>query len=530
MNTRKLVFLNIMAYLLMICSDLASAVTFDSNWDFGNVKIDSSKEFVLTISNKSLSSSFYGELSIAKPFYLKDGSTRTQKMRLSLGLLEKSNINIGFTPTSGGNFQEKVTYKYCGNRGCDLQVDGQSKSAGPFSGTGIVIDSVNLNTQDWTTNSWALDWRPDGHEQVITGDFNGDGIKDVAHSRSRWGAWRVSLSTGSGFNTQDWSTSPYWSIDLRPDGHEEIVTGDFNGDGKTDVAHSRSRWGDWRVSLSTGSGFNTQNWSTTPYWTIDWRPDGHEQIITGDFNGDGKTDIAHSRSRWGAWRVSLSTGSGFNTQDWSTSPYWSIDLRPDGHEEIVTGDFNGDGKTDVAHSRSRWGDWRVSLSTGSGFNTQNWSTSPYWTIDSRPDGHEEIVTGDFNGDGKTDIAHSRSRWGAWRVSLSTGSGFNTQDWSTGSWAIDLRADGHEKIVVADFNGDKKSDIAHTRSQWGYWKVSLSQNNSFVTQEWYTNPFWAVDLLRDNHEEVIVGDFTGDGLADFAHSRSRWSGWRVSVNK
>ena len=196
MNTRKLVFLNIMAYLLMICSDLASAVTFDSNWDFGNVKIDSSKEFVLTISNKSLSSSFYGELSIAKPFYLKDGSTRTQKMRLSLGLLEKSNINIGFTPTSGGNFQEKVTYKYCGNRGCDLQVDGQSKSAGPFSGTGIVIDTVNLNTQDWTTNSWALDWRPDGHEQVITGDFNGDGIKDVAHSRSRWGAWRVSLSTG----------------------------------------------------------------------------------------------------------------------------------------------------------------------------------------------------------------------------------------------------------------------------------------------------------------------------------------------
>jgi hypothetical protein len=375
---------------------------------------------------------------------------------------------VTFTPANGIRICKSLKF-YIKND--DIQGFSGQKTVS-VCGTGIVTE--NLKTQDWTTNSWALDWRPDGHEQVITGDFNGDGIKDVAHSRSRWGAWRVSLSTGSGFNTQDWSTSPYWSIDLRPDGHEEIVTGDFNGDGKTDIAHSRSRWGDWRVSLSTGSGFNTQNWSTSPYWTIDWRPDGHEQIVTGDFNGDGKTDIAHSRSRWG--------------------------------------------------------DWRVSLSTGSGFNTQNWSTSPYWTIDSRPDGHEEIVTGDFNGDGKTDIAHSRSKWGAWRVSLSTGSGFNTQDWSTGSWAIDLRADGHEKIVVADFNGDKKSDIAHTRSQWGYWKVSLSQNNSFVTQEWYTNPFWAVDWLIDNHEEVIVGDFTGDGLADFAHARSRWGGWRISVNK
>ena len=443
----------------------------------------------------------------------------TKRYSLNNNLFRKGechNYIVYFTPSSTNKVCKTLQFMY----------DGESKNIS-ICGTGIVTE--NLKTLDWTTNSWALDWRPDGHEQVITGDFNGDGIKDVAHSRSRWGAWRVSLSTGSGFNTQDWSTSPYWSIDWRPDGHEEIVTGDFNGDGKTDVANSRSRWGSWRVSLSTGSGFITQDWSTNPYWSIDWRPDGHEQIVTGDFNGDGKTDIAHSRSRWGSWRVSLSTGSGFTTQDWSTNS-WAIDWRPDNHEEVITGDFNGDGKTDIAHSRSRWGDWRVSLSTGSGFITQNWSTSPYWTIDWRPDGHEEIVTGDFNGDGKTDIAHSRSQWGAWRVSLSTGSGFNTQDWSTGSWAIDLRADGHEKIVVADFNGDKKSDIAHTRSQWGSWKVSLSQNNSFVTQEWYTNPFWAVDWLRDNHEEVIVGDFTGDGLADFAHSRSRWGGWRISVNK
>ncbi|MGH9837386.1 MAG: toxin TcdB middle/N-terminal domain-containing protein, partial [Blastocatellia bacterium] len=63
----------------------------------------------------------------------------------------------------------------------------------------------------------------------------------------------MSLSTGNGFTTQDWSTAPFEAIENQPDNHEEIVTGDFSGDGKTDVAHSRSRWGAWRVTYDTAS-------------------------------------------------------------------------------------------------------------------------------------------------------------------------------------------------------------------------------------------------------------------------------------
>lgn len=336
------------------------------------------------------------------------------------------------------------------------------------------------------------------------------------------------------FNTGDWSTSPYTSIDNRADGHEAILPGDFNGDGKEDIIRARSGstgWGNfWRVSLSNQLGFTTQDWLTGSYMPIDNFADGHEKALTGDFNGDGKSDIAHARTAWGAWRVSLSTGSGFTTQDWSTSPYVAIDNLSDQNEMIVTGDFNGDGKTDIAHARSGWTKWRVSLSTGSGFETQEW-TAPAgrMVIHNLLDRHEEVLIGDFNGDGKTDIANARSQWGSWQVLLSTGSGWTAQDWAIGNgwWAIDNRADNNEEIIVGDFNGDGKTDIAHSRSLWSWWRVSLSTGSGLTTQDWSVSPNVAFDNRVINYDEVLVGDFSGDGKTDFARSQNGWTSWQIS---
>jgi len=68
-------------------------------------------------------------------------------------------------------------------------------------------------------------------------------------------------------------------IHNRPDGHEQIVTGDFNGDGRTDIANARSNWDWWQVLLSTGSGWEPADWSVPRRKAIHWRPDGHEQIV-----------------------------------------------------------------------------------------------------------------------------------------------------------------------------------------------------------------------------------------------------------
>jgi len=396
---------------------------------------------------------------------------------------------------------------------------------------------TTFSTANWSTSPYtSFDDRTDGHEAILTGDFNGDGKSDIIRARSGsvgWGNfWRVSLSNqlNFGFTTQDWSTGSYMPVDNLADGHERVLTGDFNGDGKSDIAHARTAWGAWRVSLSTGSGFTTQDWSTSPYVAIDNLSDQHEMIVTGDFNGDGRTDIAHSRSGWTKWRVSLSTGSGFGTQEWTVpGGRMVIHNLPDRHEEVLTGDFNGDGKTDIANARTQWGSWQVLLSTGSGWIAQDWTIgNGWWAIDNRADNNEEIIIGDFNSDGKSDIAHARSGWLYWRVSLSTGSGFISADWSTSTYpAVDNLSDGQEKVVIGDFNGDGKTDIAHSRSLWSWWRVSLSTGSGLITQDWSVSPAIAFDNRVIFYEEVLVGDFSGDGKTDFARGKNGSTAWQIS---
>ena len=51
-------------------------------------------------------------------------------------------------------------------------------------------------------------------------------------------------------------------------------------------------------SWSQDSDFVTQNWSTGPFETMDNHADNHVVVISGDFNGDGRMDVASTRSHW----------------------------------------------------------------------------------------------------------------------------------------------------------------------------------------------------------------------------------------
>jgi hypothetical protein len=85
--------------------------------------------------------------------------------------------------------------------------------------------------------------------------------------------------------------------------------GDFNGDGRDDIANYYASTAAWWISRSTGSGFTTTKWAdytTTSGWT---------NRLVGDFNNDGRDDIVN-RHQNGNWIVSRSTGSTFNTTTW----------------------------------------------------------------------------------------------------------------------------------------------------------------------------------------------------------------------
>ena len=154
--------------------------------------------------------------------------------------------------------------------------------------------------------------------QCFAGDFNGDGKTDLACVGVN-GVWSVSLSTGSGWNTESWSSGPGVAL---PPVRDQCVTGDFNGDGKTDLACYTGSSGDWNVALSTGSGWLSQAWDGGPRVIAEWNvvpiPG---QCFAADFTGDGKTDLACSDGVDSVWSVLwLSTGSGWNTESWSGGP------------------------------------------------------------------------------------------------------------------------------------------------------------------------------------------------------------------
>ncbi|MBI2046606.1 VCBS repeat-containing protein, partial [Candidatus Pacearchaeota archaeon] len=148
----------------------------------------------------------------------------------------------------------------------------------------------------------------------------------------------VQDAEAKGFTSQGtWLKS--WIPNLKSVYNGEILIGDFNGDGKTDIGVYDGVNGNWTIANSNGNGFTSQG-----TWLKSWIPKsdyGEGNTFTGDFNGDGKTDIGVYDAMNGNWLIALSTGTGFSTKTQGWLSGWLAGYSGN----TFTGDFNGDGKT-----------------------------------------------------------------------------------------------------------------------------------------------------------------------------------------
>ncbi len=102
------------------------------------------------------------------------------------------------------------------------------------------------------------------------------------------------------------------------------------------------------------STFATYAYPTLGFGNTQWTAQGGAEAVIGDYNGDGRVDMANYTGSGGVWRICLSSGSGFSCNPWTAQ----------GGAEVITGDFNGDGRTDLASYSGSNSIWRICLSTG----------------------------------------------------------------------------------------------------------------------------------------------------------------------
>jgi hypothetical protein len=358
----------------------------------------------------------------------------------------------------------------------------------------------------------------------VAADFDGDGRADVAVFRRATGTWWI-----RGTGAIPWGR-----------GGDIPVAADYDGDGRADIAVYRPGTGQWFV----------RDQFTVPYGLPGDLP------VPLDYDGDGRADVAVYRPLGNLWFIN-GHGAGVTwgqrgdlpaalavkqqfiprddqdgnvgrdqgvyvpaTQRWNfvsaipgahTAGGYQFGLSSDLHR---VADFDGDGRLDLVTIRDTSGTggptariWYVLLSSTGYSDFAQYG--PWGT------GNDVYVPGDFDGDGKADLAVVRPPAGGpgglpvsrWFVKTSS-SGF--ADSTFVDWGIT-----GDSPVAADYDGDGRQDAAVFRPSSGRWYVKRSSDGSTMTVDWGT----AGDI-------PVPADYDGDGLADAAIFRPSTGEWWV----
>ena len=328
---------------------------------------------------------------------------------------------------------------------------------------------------------------PDVFDCVAIADFNGDGKPDLVTSHrhvvnNAWvGTVSVRLGNGAGgFVTKSNINIPYLS--------QSIVTGDFNGDGKVDIATSNST----TISILLGDGagnFAITNIPLTNGYTL--------FMVAGDFNGDGKSDLAFTSQTYNSSMIGILLGNGsgsFGTPNYYPGLWYM--------NHLAAGDFNGDGKIDLAVTNISTMAMHIFQGNGSG----GFSMAGTYSTGNNP---RYLTVGDFNKDGKSDIVVFNDNGRSISVFLNNGSGsFGT---STTYPVEGCPMQGS----TGDFNGDGNLDLFvpyYGEGQSTTAAVCLGNGTGSFPER--TNVTVVSGPLRTE-----VGDFNMDGKADIVTTGS-----------
>lgn len=242
---------------------------------------------------------------------------------------------------------------------------------------------------------------------MTTGDFNGDGVMDIllvlANDYIVVNGWDTILddyrayvyygNISTGF--EEINLTGNYVIGIGDWDVENINAIDIDGDGKNEIMITTGAQSE--IFSLTGNVGVSVNGAVLGY------PSEWHLTFFGDFNGDKKTDLLTRvglNDNDGLWEIGYSNGSSFlsegNTFDWTSLP---PDINEDYEGEmLLIGDYNGDGRSDIARGYN----WNSEQTIYMFFNTgTNW-VYDYKVVSENADNNSFGVQ-DFNGDGRSEV-------------------------------------------------------------------------------------------------------------------------------
>lgn len=324
---------------------------------------------------------------------------------------------------------------------------------------------------------------------VVAADFNRDGRPDIAVANGTAGTISVLLrQPGSGF-AQEGASLPAGS------GTTSLAVADFNSDGRLDLASAN-----FVLPGATGTVFLRNPVSGFAQEPPAYSIPGANSVAAADFTGDTQPDLVFgSASTDSTYAYRRNPGPGFTQEG---AAYAGTGHRTD----LVAADFNGDNRIDIASANDTAGTVTILLRNAA--NTGFTAVAPDINIGPRA---IKLAAGDFNGDGRVDLAVTSYQ--SDYVALLLGQGNGTFAAEPGSpYAV---GDGPIGVATGDFNRDGALDLAVANSIDKSVSVLLRSGAGFAP-----DPSSPLATGQTGANGIAAVDFDGDGRTDIAVSNQQ----------